>query len=88
MHSQYLTDIFSQFFHRLFFYDTLVLAQYDICNSSSYMINSSRPYGLNLLLLSYAVGVTRSNYSKRMFFFYRFNATALFSHKHNLWFSL
>ena len=75
-------------FHRLFFYDTLVLAQYDICNSSSYVINSSRPYGLNLLLLSYAVGVTRSNYSKRMFFFYRFNATALFFHKHSLWFSL
>ena len=29
-----------------------------------------------------------SNYSKRRFFFYRFNATALFSHKHSLWFSL
>ena len=29
-----------------------------------------------------------SNYSKRRFFFYRFNATALFFHKHSLWFSL
>ena len=27
-----------------------------------------------------------SNYSKRRFFFYRFNATALFFHKHSLWF--
>ena len=29
-----------------------------------------------------------SNYSKRRFFFYRFNATALFFHKHSLWFSI
>ena len=29
-----------------------------------------------------------SNYSKRRFFFYRFDATALFFHKHSLWFSL
>ena len=29
-----------------------------------------------------------SNYSKRKFFFYRFNATALFFHKHSLWFSI
>ena len=29
-----------------------------------------------------------SNYSKRRFFFYRFDATALFFHKHSLWFSI
>ena len=31
--------------------DISVSVLYDICNSSSYVINFSRPYGLNLLLL-------------------------------------
>ena len=44
-HSQYLTDIFSQFsvyhFSAIFRYKYIC----GICNSSSYVINFSRPYG-------------------------------------------
>ena len=68
--------------------DISVLALCDICNSSSYVINFSRPYGWTSFCFSMRLALPASNYSKRRFFFYRFNATALFFHKHSLWFSI
>ena len=52
------------------------------------MINFSRPYGWTSFCFSMRLALPASNYSKRRFFFYRFNATALFFHKHSLWFSI
>ena len=56
--------------------------------SSSYVINFSRPYGWTSFCFSMRLALPASNYSKRRFFFYRFIATALFFHKHSLWFSI
>ena len=68
--------------------DISALALCDICNSSSYVINFSRLYGWTSFCFSMRLALPASNYSKRRFFFYRFNATALFFHKHSLWFSI